>query len=203
MARTGLRNTENAVDLDFTGVFRLADLKPVEPPPPPPRRIPENILIGTRSLQDGNYFVNVTRPRPARTFDPKKTTVLIVEDDLPTLNMLELLLSRVAGYQTRKANDVPSFVQAIQKKPLVDAVILDVSLQGDVSGFKILAKIRTHPVLRLLPVIMLSGHTAPEHLLQGLSLGADAYLSKPARSQAVFDALKTVLGGGGGPAVKS
>ena len=42
---------------------------------------------------------------------------------------------------------------------------------------------------------MLSGQSAPEYLQQGLSLGADAYLSKPAKSQAVFEALKTVLGG--------
>ena len=195
MGSTDPKEKTDRIDLDFTGVFRVADLKQ-EPPPPQPRRIPENILIGTRSLQDGNYFVNVTRPRPARVVEPKKTTILIVEDDLPTLNMLELLLSRVGGYQTRKAYDVPTFVRAIQKKPLVDAMILDVSLQGEVSGFKILAKIRTHPALRRLPVIMLTGHSSPEYLLQGLSLGADAYLSKPARSQAVFDALTAVLGGG-------
>lgn len=82
----------------------------------------------------------------------------------------------------------------MQKLPRADAVILDVNLPN-VSGFKILAKIRAHPALRELPVIMLSGHSAPEYLLQGLSLGADAYLSKPAKSQAVFDALKAVLGG--------
>ena len=183
-----------AIDLDFTGVFKLADLRP-EPPPPPPRRIPENILIGSRSLAEGNYFVNVSRPRPARSVDPKKTTILIVEDDLPTLNMLDLLLSRAAGYQTRRASEVQGFIQAMQKLPPVDAVILDVNLAGNVSGFKILAKIRAHPALRKLPVIMLTGHSAPEYLQQGLALGADAYLSKPAKSQAVFEALKAVLGG--------
>ncbi len=184
------------IDLDFTGVFKLADLKPAPPPPPPPRRrIPENILIGIRSLAQGNCFVNVVRPRPARKIDPKKTTILIVEDDTPTLNMLDLLLTRAAGYQTRRAQDVQTFVQAMQRKPLVDAVILDVSLPGNVSGFKILAKIRAHPALRHLPVIMLSGSSAPEYLMQGLSLGADAYLSKPAKSQAIFEALNAVLGG--------
>jgi len=194
MSKTDSTDADKAIDLDFTGVFRLADLKP-EPPPPPPRRIPPDILIGVRDLAEGNYFVNVTRPRPARTVDPKKTTILIVEDDLPTLNMLDLLLSRVAGYQTRRASDVQSFVQAMQKAPRADAVILDVGLPGNVSGFKILAKIRTHPAIRELPVILFSGHTAPEYLLQGLSLGADAYLSKPAKSQAIFEALKIVLGG--------
>ena len=194
MASAEAPDPDQAIDLDFTGVFRLADLKPV-PPPPPPRRIPENIMIGTRALAEGNYFVNVTRPRAARQVDPARTTILIVEDDAPTLNMLDLLLSRAAGYQTRRAYDVQTFVAAIQQKPLPDAMILDVNLPGNVSGFKILAKIRAHPALRELPVIMFSGHSAPEYLLQGLTLGADAYLSKPARSQAVFEALKVVLGG--------
>ena len=194
MAKNISANDDKAIDLDFTGVFKLADLKP-EPPPPPPRKIPQDILIGAKALGQGDFFVNVTRPRPARSVDPKQTTVLIVEDDLPTLNVLELLLSRAGGYQTRKAQDVQTFIQAIQKKPRVDAVILDVNLPGNVSGFKILSKIRAHPALRDLPVIMLSGHSSPEYLLQGLSLGADAYLSKPAKSKAVFDALKAVLGG--------
>lgn len=194
MSNADSNGADKAIDLDFTGVFKFADLKP-EPPPPPPRRIPPDILIGTKALRDENYFVNVTRPRPKRTIDPRKTTILIVEDDLPTLNMLDLLLTRAVGYQTRRANDVQTFIQAIQKKPLVDALILDVDLSGNVSGFKILAKIRAHPALRNLPVVMLTGHSAPEYLMQGLSLGADAYLSKPARSQAVFDALKSVLGG--------
>ncbi|MFA5914353.1 MAG: response regulator [Burkholderiales bacterium] len=193
MDKSDPADSDKAIDLDFTGVFKLADLRP-EPPPPPPRRIPPDILIGAKSLAQGNYFVNVTRPRPAREIDPGKTTILIVEDDVPTLNILDLLLSRAAGYQTRKAYDVQTFVQAMQKLPRADAVILDVNLPN-VSGFKILAKIRAHPALRELPVIMLSGHSAPEYLLQGLSLGADAYLSKPAKSQAVFDALKAVLGG--------
>lgn len=183
-----------AVDLDFTGVFRVADLK-LEPPPPPPRRIPEDILIGAKSLEQGSYFVNVTRPRPARHIDPAKITILIVEDDLPTLNMLDMLLSRAAGYQTRRARDVQSFVQEMQKQPLADAVILDLNLPGNVSGFKILAKIRAHPAIRNLPVIIFSGHSSHEYLLQGLALGADAYLSKPAKSKAVFEALRLVLGG--------
>ncbi|MBE0626042.1 MAG: response regulator [Burkholderiales bacterium] len=194
MGKADSPEASKAVDLDFTGVFKVADLK-IEPPPPPPRRIPQDILIGARSLAEDNYFVNLARPRAKRSVDPAKTTILIVEDDLPTLNMLDLLLTRAAGYQTRRAHDVQTFVQAMQKMPLVDAVLLDLSLPGKVSGFKILAKIRSHPSIRNLPVIILSGHSSPEYLLQGLSLGADAYLSKPAKSSAVFEALKAVLGG--------
>lgn len=211
--------TPGAIDLDFTGVFNLRelraaieagvpppDLTPPAPPvapaaaapvpaPPKPRPINKDLLVGIKALERDNYFVNMTRPRPQRRFDPAKTTVLLVEDDATTRNILNFILTKGEGYQTRLAGDVKGFVAALQKKPLPDVVILDVQLPGGVSGFKILQKIRAHPVIRDLPVIIFTGHSEPADLLQGLGLGADAYLSKPAKAEAIFAALKAVLGG--------
>lgn len=181
------------IDLDFTGVFRAQDLKP-EPPAPVLRPIPKDILIGAQALKKGSYCINMTRPRPTRSVDPEKTTILVVEDEPSTLALLHLLLTR-AGYRTRKATDAATFVAALQQAPLPDLVILDVELPGNVSGFKILAKIRAHPAIRHLPVIIFTAHTEPQYLLQGVTLGADAYLSKPAKAQALMDAVKATLGG--------
>ena len=184
---------DGCIDLDFTGVFRLQDLK-AEPPPPPPKKVPQDILIGAQELSNGDCFINMSRARPARVVEPEKTTILIVEDNPTTQYLLHMLLSR-AGYQTRRAGGAAEFIAAMQKAPPPDLVILDVVLKDNISGFKILAKIRSHPVIRNLPVIILSGQTAPEDLLQGVSLGVDAYLSKPAKSKALMDAVKAALGG--------
>jgi len=186
-----------AIDLDFTGVFRIKDLVQAAPPPPQPpkpRPVPKELLVGVKSLSKNNYFVNLTRPRPARAIDPAKTTILVVEDDAVTRGTLGLILNRGEGYQVRAANDVKTFVAALQKRPLPDAVILDIELPGGVSGFKILAKIRAHPDIRHLPVIIFSGHSEPEDLEMGLELGADAYISKPAKAEAILAAVKAVLG---------
>ena len=185
------------LDLDFTGVFRIQDLIQQAPLPPvaPPKPIPKELMVGVRSLSSKNYFVNLTRPRPARAVDPAKTTILVVEDDQVTRGTLGLILMRVGGYQVRSANDVHTFVAALQKRPLPDAVILDIELPGGISGFKILAKIRSHVAIKNLPVIIFSGHSEPEDLSRGLQLGADAYISKPAKADAILAALKAVLGG--------
>lgn len=186
------------IDLDFTGVFNLRDLRPEPPPvppPPKPRPVPRDFLVGAKSLLKNNYFVNMTRPRPARMVDPAKTTILIVDDDTTTRNVLGIILARSEGYQIRMASDVNTFVAALQKRPLPDVVILDIELPGKVSGFKILAKIRAHPAIRNMPVIIFSGHAEPADLQQGISLGADAYLSKPAKVEAILAAVKAVLGG--------
>lgn len=183
----------SGVDLDFTGVFKLQDLKP-DPPPPPPRKVPDDILIGAQELSRGNCFINMSRSRPARKVDVGNTTILIVEDDKTTQYLLHMLLSR-GGYQTRRAGDAAEFIAAMQKAPLPDLVILDIKLRGDVSGFKILSKIRAHPKIAKLPVVILSGQTAPSDLMQAVSLGVDAYLSKPTKARALMDAVRAALGG--------
>lgn len=194
------------VDLDFTGVFRIQDLVQQAPPPPPPKPaaqpkpapakpLPKDLMVGVRSLSSKNYFVNLTRPRPARAVEPAKTTILVVEDDQVTRGTLGLVLMRVGGYQVRSANDVHTFVAALQKRPMPDAVILDIELPGGISGFKILAKIRSHVAIRNLPVIIFSGHSEPEDLSRALQLGADAYISKPAKAESILAAVKAVLGG--------
>jgi len=189
-----------AVNLDFTGVFKLSELKR-EPPPPPlppaakPAAIPKEFLVGSKSLAKDNYYINMTRPRPLRKVDPTQITILLVEDDAPTRNVLSLILQRSKGYQVRPASDVNTFIAALQKRPLPDAVILDIELPGNVSGFKILSKIRATPAIEHIPVILFTGHSAPTDLAQGLMLGADAYLSKPARVEAILAAVQAVLGG--------
>lgn len=200
--------TPGAIDLDFTGVFNLRELREPPPPPPPPvarapatspapkpRPVPKDLMVGVKSLKKHSYFVNMTRPRPKRVVDPAKTTVLLVEDDSPTRNILNFILTRGEGYLTRQASDVKTFVLALQTKPLPNVVILDLELPGGVSGFKILQKIRAHPIIKDMPVIIFSGHSGPQELQQGLSLGADAYLSKPAKAEAIIAAIKGVLGG--------
>jgi CheY-like chemotaxis protein len=198
--------TPGAIDLDFTGIFNLRELREPPPPPPPPppaapapvdkpRPVPKDIMVGVKALEKDSYFVNMTRPRSKRAIVPAKITVLLVEDDSTTRNILSFILTRGEGYQVRLAGDVKTFVAALQKKPLPDVVILDVELPGGVSGFRMLQKIRAHPLINHLPVIIFSGHSEPKDLQQGLALGADAYLSKPARAEAITAALRAVLGG--------
>jgi CheY-like chemotaxis protein len=183
------------INLDFTGVFNIKELRREPPPPPQPRPVPKEFLVGAKSLAKDNFFVNMTRPRPARKVDAAKVTILLVEDDAPTRNVLGLILQRSEGYQIRHASDVASFVAALQKRPLPDVVILDLELPGNISGFKILTKVRAHPAIKNMPVIIFSGHADPEDLQMAIALGADGYLSKPARVDAILAAVKGVLGG--------
>jgi DNA-binding NarL/FixJ family response regulator len=59
----------------------------------------------------------------------------------------------------------------------------------------VLSKVRAHPLISNMPVIIFTMHSDPAHLQKGLALGADAYLSKPAKAGALADVVKALLGG--------
>lgn len=181
------------IDLDFTGVFRLADLKLPPPAPPVPKEIPRELIIGAGEIAAGHYFVNFARPRPKRNLDRSATTILVAEDDVPTRTLLNLLLTR-AGYKVRLAGNGSEFIAAMNQPPLPELLILDIHLP-DVNGLKILSKIRAHPRLEKLPVLLFTAHSGVDELQKGVALGADGFISKPAKAQTVMEAVEAVLGG--------
>lgn len=189
----GAGSADDPANLDFTGVFKLADLKVPPPAPPLPKAIPRDLVIGAGELASGKFFVNFARSRPKRRVDRSTITVLVVEDEVAVRTLVNLLLVR-AGYKTRLAASGAEFIAAMCQKPVPDLLILDVHLP-DVSGLKILSKIRAHPHLKTLPVILFTAQTGVRELAEGVALGADGFLSKPNTAAAVMDAVETVLGG--------
>lgn len=101
-------------------------------------------------------------------------TVLIVEDDEGIQTYLkELLLDN--GYNVVTASDGVTAMNII-KKSQPDLVLLDLGLP-DMSGETICAQIhKEFPDLR---VIILTAKDSANDIVQGLSLGADDYLTKP------------------------
>ena len=72
-------------------------------------------------------------------------------------------------------------------------MLLDIVLP-DADGLQVLGRIRVHPRLSELPVIMMTGKVAPEDVLAGLAAGADGYVTKPFKVSALVSAVNVVLG---------
>jgi DNA-binding response OmpR family regulator len=118
--------------------------------------------------------------------------ILIIEDDVTLLKLVSEVLLQ-AGFKVRTARNRAEINTEINKTPLPDLLLLDVTLP-DADGFQILERIRAAPKLSALPVIMMTGRSDIADITRGLSLNADGYVTKPFKINALIAAVGTVLG---------
>ena len=184
-------------DLDFTRHFSAAYQVP-EPvaSAEAARDIDKLGLIGVSVLQDKGYFTRIvldsTSPK-RRLLDPAKVRILIVEDDDGSTVVIEKSLHSL-GCQTKRARNLREIVEALGAKPLPHLVLLDVMLP-DANGFDVLNRIRQHPTLEKLPVLMLTSLGERKDVTRGLMLGASGYITKPVLPSTLLAAVETVIGG--------
>ncbi len=149
---------------------------------------------GAASLKKAGYYVRIARPRgPAKPREPGQARSAIVVDDEPMLAKFIQSYLIFEGFKVRVASNREEVVTELRKQPAPDLILLDVVLP-DADGFDILLRLRQHPVLKDVPVIMLTGKATREAVLKGLAAGADGYVTKPFEADALMHVVRTVLG---------
>ena len=147
---------------------------------------------GAALARSGAYLAaDRLRRRPAPLKPPEETVILIVEDDPDQLALADLRVS-MAGYKVRVANSVNGFLQAIVDEGAPDLLLLDVMLP-DGDGFDVLARMRRHPALGSLPIVMLTARNEAADIGRGLVLGADGYVTKPYTKNLLVDVIRRAL----------
>jgi two-component system OmpR family response regulator len=146
------------------------------------------------SLKTSNYYVRIARKRgTARPRAPgERLSAIIVDDEEHLAKFLHHYLT-FEGFDVRIAGSRAEVVAEFRKTPIPDLVLLDVMLP-DADGFDILLRIRSHPQLKDIPVIMLTAKATREAVLKGLASGADGYITKPVETESLLQAVRTVLG---------
>jgi CheY-like chemotaxis protein len=149
---------------------------------------------GVASLQRSGYYVQIARGRPPRaaTAPGQLLQAVLIEDDALLARFMQTLLA-LSGFEVRVAGNRAEVVAEIRRPPRPDLILLDVILP-DADGFDILSRVRQHPVLKDVPVVMLTGRATREAVIRGISLGADGYLTKPFEPDSLLRAVRTVLG---------
>jgi CheY-like chemotaxis protein len=148
----------------------------------------------TMKLRQQGYYVRIAR-RPEQQLKPKageSHSILVVEDNATLASVVRTFL-KLEGFTPRIASNREEFVAELRKPPVPDLMLLDAVLP-DADGFDILARVRKHPALQRLPVILLTGRASKEEVMRGLSLGATGYVTKPFELDVLMTAIKSVLG---------
>lgn len=116
--------------------------------------------------------------------------ILVVEDSLVTRNHLDKSLQR-DGFDVCTASSGEAALQTIVNEgPQV--ILLDLYLPG-IDGLEVCERIRTHPKVYGIPhIIMLTGKTEQEDIVEGFVRGADDYVKKPFNIEEVILRIRAV-----------
>ena len=106
--------------------------------------------------------------------DPKKPSILLVEDEENLHEALEMNLE-LEGYEVTSAYDGAGAMQAFQNE-YFDLIILDVMIP-QMDGLNVTQNIRL--TNSDVPILILSAKNTSADRVQGLKKGADDYLTKP------------------------
>lgn len=121
--------------------------------------------------------------------NPADDVILIVEDDPDDRDLLARACRKAKVATPLQfavdGNEALAFLDGIgsvpdQPRPAV--ILLDLKLPGR-SGFEVLEWIKGHPILRSVPVIILTSSRENVDLERAYDLGANSYLVKPARPE--------------------
>jgi class 3 adenylate cyclase len=110
---------------------------------------------------------------------PPPATILVVDDDQGNRDLLARRLGR-DGYAVRTATDGKHALALLSDAaaPPVDLVLLDVMMPG-MDGYEVLRRLKEPPVLREIPVLMISALDEVASVVRCIELGAEDYLPKP------------------------
>ncbi len=118
--------------------------------------------------------------------------ILIVDDDEMSRSLLRQALNDCT--QIYEAADGVEALAFLQRNPDTALVFLDV-LMPRMDGMELLLRIRLSPMLRDLPVIMLSASPEEDMNYRGLSLGATRFVYKPYRTALLTEMADRLLEG--------
>ena len=108
---------------------------------------------------------------------PAASERILVVDDEPDIVALVAYHLAKAGYRVATAaNGLDALAVARRERPAL--LVLDLMLPG-MSGFDVLSELRADASTRDVAVLMLTARKEEPDRIQGLSLGADDYLTKP------------------------
>ncbi|HSW83435.1 MAG TPA: response regulator [Usitatibacter sp.] len=156
------------------------------------RRAAQEAASGAAALRQNGYYVSIARRAKGATQAARKLTVLVIEDE-PLVAKFMKVVVETEGHVVRMAANREAIVAQLRQAPLPDIVILDLMLP-DITGFDVLQRMKSHPALAEVPVVIVTGQATRESVVNGLAFGADGYFTKPFEIDVLLRGMKAVLG---------
>lgn len=144
------------------------------------------ICLLSCQFHGGYYTVLYLVESVIRVADNKR--LLIVEDDSVTRALLTQVLEQ-AGFQVTAVRDGSEALTIIQQQGLPHLIVLDLGLPG-MHGFQLSERLKR---MGDVPIVILTGDSSEEHIIQGIQQYADDYITKPFNVREVTARIQRVL----------
>jgi two-component system, chemotaxis family, chemotaxis protein CheY len=123
---------------------------------------------------------------------PPEFHCLVVEDSPMMRQLLVFALSRVKQLKVTEADDGVDGLRKLATGKF-DIILTDINMPI-MDGLKLVKRVRTDPVHKDVPIVVITTESAEEDRQRALSLGANAYITKPIQAPQVIAKVKELLG---------
>jgi len=116
--------------------------------------------------------------------------ILVVEDEPAIQELLALNITQ-AGHNAIRALSA-EIAQDLMRETIPDLILLDWMLPG-INGLEYARKLKSDPLTKNIPIIMLTARGEEYDKVRGLEVGADDYVTKPFSPRELNARIKAVL----------
>ena len=116
---------------------------------------------------------------------------LVVEDSPTMRQLIVFALSRIKVLKVVEADDGVDALKKLSQQHF-DILITDINMPM-MDGLKLVSMVRKDEVHKEIPIIIITTEGAQEDRQRALSLGANAYITKPIQAPQVISKVKDLL----------
>src|SRR5471032_3329427 len=121
---------------------------------------------------------------------PDRQRIVIIDDNANDIAVTRRFLER-HGYDVVAAQSGEEGLR-LASQNLPDAIVVDYRMPG-MDGYEVARRIKADPQLQTIPVLMLTGADSAQAIVDGLSAGADDYVTKGSDTEVLFARLRALL----------
>ncbi|MEW6068835.1 MAG: response regulator [Nitrospirota bacterium] len=118
-------------------------------------------------------------------------TILVVEDSPTMRQLISFAMKRIPDSKVIEANDGVDALKKLSSEK-IDIILADINMPV-MDGLKLLSLVKSNPVYKNIPVIMITTEGAEEDKKKAIAIGASNYLTKPIQTQELLKIVSEYL----------
>ena len=150
----------------------------------------ENPGITTEDISDKLSVSRSLVEDTLKTMSDIRQKILIVDDEMDALLALKVALE-TEGYNIAEAKDGYEAIDKVRSE-IPDLILLDLMIPG-IDGFEVCRQLKSDPMYKHIPIIMLTARGEVDDKVEGIELGADDYVTKPFNLKELKARIKMIL----------